>query len=172
MTDKEFENIACEMREAALRTARSFPLPTDDAEDVAQEVMLRLWAMHERVGKEDRVGAMVSIMARNACIDHLRKRHHEAILNEDIGAMTEVNQQDELEYRELKEWIDEQIDQLPSTNATILRMRQIELREIDEIASLLGLTTSSVKTLLSRARRQLLERIRQDRQFGIGTRRE
>ena len=53
-----------------------------------------------------------------------------------------------------------QIEQLPSTNGIILRMRQLEQKELDEIAALLGIQKSSVSTLLSRARHQLLQELK------------
>ena len=65
-----------------------------------------------------------------------------------------------LEYKELETWLEKRIDSLPSTSGIILRMRQIENRELDEIASILGISKASVSTLLSRARRQLLDELK------------
>ena len=71
----------------------------------------------------------------------------------------EVTPHDRLEYAELEQWIDEQIDSLPSTAGMILRMRQLERRELSEIADILGIQQSSVSTLLSRARSELQNKL-------------
>ena len=149
MTQKEFEHIALQMHSKALHVARIYVPLEADAEDVAGDVMLKLWEH------------LVGILTRNRAIDLLRTHKQERSLNESYEFLEERNQHDELEYKELEQWLEREIDRLPPTNAIILRMRQLEHRELEEIASLLGITKSSVSTLLARARRQLLERIKQ-----------
>ena len=103
MTPKEFEHRVMEMRSQALSAARQFGLSTEEAEDVAQDVMLRLWVMHERIRAKDTAGWLARIAARHACIDRLRMRHRERFeLSEaDIERGTPY---DALEYKELEQW--------------------------------------------------------------------
>ena len=129
MTPKEFEHKVKEMRTQALRVAHGFGFSEEEAKDVAQDVMLRLWAIHERIGEDDPVERLAS-----------------------------------LEYKELEHWLFRQIEQLPDTCGIILKMRQLEHRELSEIATLLGITQSSVSTLLTRARHQLLEQLKRRNQ--------
>ena len=63
--------------------------------------------------------------------------------------------------REDEQWLQERIRNLPPTQHAVLHMRQVECRPNAQIAALLGMKESSVSTLLARARRQLLEEIRQ-----------
>ena len=139
MTPKEFEHRVMEMRSQALSAARQFGLSTEEAEDVAQDVMLRLWVMHERIRAKDTAGWLARIAARHACIDRLRMRHRE-------------------QFELSEQWFFQEIEQLPTTCGIILRMRQLEHRDINEIATLIGITPESVSSLLSRARRQLIEK--------------
>ena len=157
MTPKEFEHRVMVMRSQALSAARQFGLSTEEAEDVAQDVMLRLWVMHERIRAKDTAGWLARIAARHACIDRLRMRDREQFeLSEaDIERGTPY---DALEYKELEQWFFQEIEQLPTTCGIILRMRQLEHRDINEIATLIGITPESVSSLLSRARRQLIEK--------------
>lgn len=164
MTPKQFEHKVMEMRTQALRVACRFGLPTEEAEDVAQDVMLRLWAIHERIGADDPVERLASIAARHACIDNLRLRRKQEDIERSEVIAEEQNQHDALEYKELEHWLFRQIEQLPGTYGIILKMRQLEHRELHEIATLLGITQSSVSTLLSRARRQLLEQLKRRNQ--------
>ena len=157
MTQKDFEHIAPAMRAKALAVAHGFGFSTDEAEDVAQDVLLKLWCVHERLTLEV---SLAAVAAKRCCIDKVRLRHHEEEIDEYTVPLETSNQHDQLEYEELERWLFRQIDQLPSSCSIILRMRQLEHRELDEIATLLGITKSSVSTLLSRARRQLLQELK------------
>ena len=66
--------------------------------------------------------------------------------------------------REEEQWLQQRIRDLPPTQHAILHMRQVEHRSNAQIAALLGIKETSVSTLLGRARRQLLEEIRQQRE--------
>ena len=164
MTPKEFEHKVMEMRTQALRVAHGFGLSKEEEEDVAQDVMLRLWAIHERIGAADPVERLVGIATRHECIDRIRLRHKEEDAERSVSIVEERNQHDALEYKELEHWLFRQIEQLPDTCGIILKMRQLEHRELGEIATLLGIEKSSVSTLLARARRQLLEQLKRRNQ--------
>ncbi len=159
MTQKEFEHNALQMRAKALAVAQGFGFSDDESEDVAQDVLLKLWAMHESIEADTPVERLASIAAQHQCIDRLRSRQQPVLGLTDVIA-PEPSQHEELVYKELEEWLLRQIEQLPSTNGIILRMRQLEQKELDEIAALLGIQKSSVSTLLSRARHQLLQELK------------
>ena len=82
MTQKEFEHIAVQMHSKALHVARIYVPLEADAEDVAGDVMLKLWAMHEKVPPDDKVEHLVGILTRNRAIDLLRTQKQERSLNE------------------------------------------------------------------------------------------
>jgi RNA polymerase sigma-70 factor (ECF subfamily) len=73
--------------------------------------------------------------------------------------------QEMLEMQEDDKWLSEKLQQLPTTQRTLLYMRQVERRSHEEIATLLGIETTSVSTLLARARRTLLEEIKRRNQI-------
>lgn len=156
MTQKTFEHIALRLRSKALEVARWHHLSVDDAEDVAQDVMLKLWSMHDDIDSDGPVESYAAVVSKHLCIDRIRTRHEEGEYDESMSIAVEAEQQNWLEYQELEQWLSKRIDALPETNKLILTMRQIENRELDEIADILGINKSSVSTLLSRARRQLL----------------
>ena len=95
MTQKEFEHIAVQMHSKALHVARIYVPLEADAEDVAGDVMLKLWAMHEKVPPDDKVEHLVGILTRNRAIDLLRTQKQERSLNESYEYMEERNQHDE-----------------------------------------------------------------------------
>lgn len=135
----------------------------DEAEDIAQDVMLRLWQMHDELDRYDSVEALVALMAKHQLRNHQRRKPSET-LDEAIVVSLNTSPHEELESKENDEWLSAKLQQLPTTQRTLLYMRQVERRSHEEIARLLGIEITSVSTLLARARRTLLEEIKRRNQ--------
>ena len=152
--------MASETRARSVSIAGQFGFVQDDAEDIAQDVMLKLWNLHEQLNDAAHLKASAAITTKRVCIDRWRTAHQHADIANTMPLIDEDSLHDRLEYTELEHWIDEQIDILPSTAAMVLRMRQLEHRELGEIADILGIRQTSVSTLLSRARNELLNKLK------------
>ena len=160
MEEKEFIHIAKELRERAYGASQRMGADDALAEDVAQEVMLRLWQMHESL-EAKRLGNMASIMARNLTIDQQRSVHAVSIEEEHVSRFVDTSEpMQRLEESENEEWLRQKLKQLPRTQQTILHLRQVERLTHREIAERLGLQETSISTLLARARKSLLEEIK------------
>ena len=160
MERSAFEQLARTWREKALSVSRHYGAGNDEAEDIAQDVMLRLWQMHDDLDRYEKPEALVTLMARHLLRNHQRRRKPE-LLGEAMVVSLSNSPHDLLEMKEDDDWLDKRLRQLPTTQRTLLYMRQVERRSHEEIARLLGIETTSVSTLLARARRTLLEEIRQ-----------
>ena len=143
MDKSAFEQKARTWREKAVSVSLHCGAGKEEAEDIAQDVMLRLWQMHDELERYQSVEAIVTIMARHQLRNHQRRKPDEA-LDEAKLLRIEASPQ----------------KQMPTTQRTLLYMRQVERRSHEEIAQLLGIETTSVSTLLARARRTLLEEIK------------
>ena len=146
-------------REKALNVSRHYGAGKDEAEDIAQDVMLRLWQMHEELERFRSVEAIVALMAKHLIRNHQRRKPSE-VLDEAMIVSMNTSPHEELEIRENEEWLLSKLQQLPTTQRTLLYMRQVERKSHEEIAILLGIEVTSVSTLLARARRTLLEEIK------------
>ena len=159
MERSAFEQKARTWREKALNVSRHYGAGEDMAEDIAQDVMLRLWQMHDELEHYDSIEALATLMARHLLINHQRRRKPEA-LNETMTFSITASPHEQLEMKENDQWLTKRMEQLPTTQRTLLYMRQVERRTHEEIARLLGIETTSVSTLLARARKSLLEDIK------------
>ena len=165
MTQEEFTHIANEMRRKSVSIAQGFGYGLEDAEDIAQDVMLKLWCLHEKMDDAARLKASVAIITKQVCIDKWRTTHIQTRVGDTMPIVDEDSLYDKLEYAELEQWMKEQIDNLPSTSSIVLRMRQLEHRELSEIAEILDIRQTSVSTLLSRARNELLNKLKRRNQL-------
>ena len=146
-------------REKALSVSRHYGAGIDEAEDIAQDVMLRLWQMHEELERFRSVEAIVALMAKHLIRNHQRRKPSE-VLDEAMIVSMNTSPHEVLETKENEEWLSAKLQQLPTTQRTLLYMRQVERKSHEEIAILLGIEVTSVSTLLARARRTLLEEIK------------
>ena len=159
MEKSVFEQKARSWREKALSVSQSYGAGKDEAEDIAQDVMLRLWQMHDELEQYRSTEAVVTLIARHLLRNHQRRKPSET-LDETMIISLNTSPLDELEMKEDDAWLTKRLQQLPTTQRTLLYMRQVERRSHEEIAQLLGIETTSVSTLLARARRSLLEEIK------------
>ena len=159
MDRNAFEQQARTWRKKALSVSLNYGAGKDEAEDIAQDVMLRLWQMHDELDSYESIEALAALMARHLLRNHQKRRQPET-LNEAIVVSLNTSPHDILEMKEDDAWLTKRLEQLPTTQRTLLYMRQVERRSHEEIARLLGIEITSVSTLLARARRTLLEEIK------------
>ena len=159
MEKSAFEQKARTWREKALEVSMHYGAGKDEAEDIAQDVMLRLWQMHDELERFRSVEAIVALMAKHLIRNHQRRKPSE-VLDETMIVSMNTSPHEVLETKENEEWLSAKLQQLPTTQRTLLYMRQVERKSHEEIATLLGIEVTSVSTLLARARRTLLEEIK------------
>ena len=159
MDKTAFEQQARTCREKALSVSMSCGAGRNEAEDIAQDVMLRLWQMHDELERYRSIEALAALMAKHLLRNHQRRKPSET-LDEAMIISLKTSPLDELEMKEDDVWLTKRLELLPTTQRTLLYMRQVERRSHEEIARLLGIETTSVSTLLARARRSLLEDIK------------
>lgn len=159
MKEEAFAKLAPQLRSLAQKVSRGAGASKEEAEDIAQDAMLRLWQMHEELERFNSLEAVTARMARNLTFS----LHRKPVLTDLNGSeitMLQPSPAETLEDKENYEWMQRRIKELPDTEHTILIMRQVEQRSNEEIARLLGIAATSVSTLLARARRRLLEDIK------------
>ena len=119
----------------------------DEAEDVVQDAMLKIWQMREQLSVP--IDSLAFIIVRNLSISILRRRHDTA----EADNISNIPQPTDEEERIRLERMMLMVEQLPDKQQTILRLRHMEGMEMSDIASLLCTTEAAVRQSLSRARK-------------------
>lgn len=163
MHEQDFISHITLLRSTALQLGQQFFGNVEDAEDVAQETMMRLWAAREHIDLTCPLKPLVARVARNVCVDHQRNRRF--LQTERIQALTgglePSDPQSLLEERENDVWLEHRLKALPEYLRRVLRMRQEDDLSNQQIADVLGTDPRSVQTLISKARHQLLNDLKQ-----------
>ena len=160
MDRSAFEQQARSWRKKALQVSINCGAGREEAEDIAQDVMLRLWQMHDDLDRYEKPEALVALMSRHLLRNHQRRRKPE-LIDEAMVVSLSSSPHDLLEMKDDDAWLEKRLRQLPTTQRSLLYLREVERRSHEDIARLLGIETTSVSTLLARARRRLLEEIKQ-----------
>ena len=119
MDRNAFEQQARTWRKKALSVSLNYGAGKDEAEDIAQDVMLRLWQMHDELERYESVEALAALMARHLLRNHQRRRQPET-LNEAIVVSLNTSPHDILEMKEDDAWLTKRLEQLPTTQRTLL----------------------------------------------------
>ena len=161
MQQQEFEHIVPHLRQRILAEARSHGLDNDSAEDVAQDVLLKLWALRDELDRLRSVEAWTVTVTRHLVLDRLRRPTTLTVDNGQPLADTAERPDQRMETIDNEAWLERRLRDLPDKEYQVLHLRQVERRTTQEIATIVGIAESSVPTLLSRARRKLLESYKQ-----------
>ena len=163
MQEQDFLTYITPLRPTALRIGQQFFGSAADAEDVAQETLLRLWAAREHIDSSHSLEALVARVAKNVCVSMKRAKSGKETTHIPIHSAPsligraggESSPQSLLEEREDAVWLEHRLKAMPEYLSRILRMKQEELLTNQQIADILGTDPRSVATLISKARHQL-----------------
>lgn len=165
MEEKAFSEIAVRLRGKAVGTALACGLDAMQADDVAQDALLKLWNMRDQLGRYRSLEALTVVMTRHLVVDSQRRRqsHATVAMPDNLGQLADSSgtPQEQLEELDNDTWLQERLDHLPDRQRSVLYMRQVEHRDYDEIARLLGIATTSARTLVARARKSLFLEFKQ-----------
>ncbi|MBK5196023.1 MAG: RNA polymerase sigma factor [Proteiniphilum sp.] len=154
----EYKRIVITLRPSLLTVARNITGNNEDAEDVVQDVCLKIWHQRDRFGQYKNVEAYSITMVKNLSIDRIRNRRSS------VGEVALLTHESEdwlpdsiLEEKEESEAIRSIIGMLPPLQQRILQMKDIEGYETDEITHITGIAAEAVRNNLSRARKRVRE---------------
>lgn len=119
--------------------------------------MLKLWTIHQKLPVGKPVEGLAAVVSRHLVIDLLRQQQKTVPIDtQQLIADTHILPDARAEIADNEAWLEKRMQSLPSTEYQVLHLRQVEGKDNDEIARLLGVSPNSVATLLSRARKRLL----------------
>jgi RNA polymerase sigma-70 factor, ECF subfamily len=138
----------------------------EDAEEIIQETALKALKSWDQFRGESQISTWLYKIASNTCFSKQKRRKNEIVFSQELDGLpkelhdqTAVNitdwSQDPLTHvlnDELREVLDRAIMKLPEMYRIVFLMRDIEGLSGDQIAQILGISTTNVKVRLHRAR--------------------
>jgi RNA polymerase sigma-70 factor, ECF subfamily len=138
--------------------AHSILRDRESAEDVTQEVFIKVWRALPGYDGRASISTWIYTITRNASVSALRARHPQSSLSDpEVMEAAEANYPgpatDVLAERAA---ILKIVDRLPTKQRQVVMLFYMEEQSHEEVATMLAIPVGTVKTLLHRARAQLL----------------
>ena len=165
-----FAKLVEKHQRAVLGTIAKMTNQSPDTEDIAQQVFIRLWKSAKRYQPRAKFTTFLFTITRNLVFNATRKKsrrkEHSLDEQEDEWHQTIEDQNTQsrpdksIAQAELREMIDQAISSLPEKQRLAVVLRRYEKMPYEEIADVLELSVSAVKSQLFRARAALRESLR------------
>lgn len=161
MQIKELTDMVIPFKNKLYRFALSIVGNSFDAEDIVQEVMIKIWKKKDHFQAIENKEAWCMTVTRNLSIDKTRsKKHKTQDINDyyhisDSGATPDAS----LESKDALKYVKIYMDQLPEKQKEVIHLRDVEGFTYQEISDITGITVDQVKVYLHRGRKKLREKL-------------
>ena len=166
-----WEEIVRLHRRKVFNIAYKFVGRHDQAEDLTQEVFLKLYKSLDTFDRRANFQTWLISVSRNLCIDHYRSvRKEREVVNREIDPAeltppsNERSAQSILEQRDRVRLLRQALDKLQPTLRTAVLLRDIQELSYQEIAQRLSLPEGTVKSRINRGRTELARQFRRLRE--------
>jgi len=165
---RRFEQLVDQHGSRLFQLARLMLGRDDEAEDVAQDTLVKLWKNVDRLRHGEELPWLMTC-TRNACLDVLRGRTRARGLlqlivseNKALGQADDSGPAEEMRSDERVRALRAAIRDMPEPGRSLLILRDIQELDVATVARTLELSETQVKVYTFRARRQLRYRLEED----------
>ncbi len=180
-----FKTDVLPMKDKLFRLAMRITLNRQDAEDIVQETLIKIWNRREQWENLDAIEPWGMTIARNLAIDTVRKRDIRQTLSIDsreenpmkesqsqpliasIADSLKATPYERMQERERLQMVKELMDSLPEKQKTAMYLRDFEEKSYKEIADIMQISKDQVKISIFRARQYVKNKYNIITQYGL-----
>lgn len=161
---REFEERLAECGPLAFRVARSVLRNNHDAEDIAQDALLRAYRQFDRLRDRTRFKGWLVRIAFRLSLDRVRsaKRREvrETQWSQPDRRPTPPTVEDLAASSQFQERLDRALEELPEKIRLVLLLAAMQGHTLEEVAAMLSLPLGTVKSRLFFGKKKLVEKLR------------
>lgn len=168
-----FGEIVRRYESAVAATVIGMMGPGDEAEEVGQVTMIKLYQSLDRFKGDAHLKTYVTRIAMNAALDALRRRKRNLLRffepqTNDQGSWEETlaNDENHAEAFENRQLVQYALSKLKPEFRSVAVLRLMHGNSVDEVAEILGIAPGTVLSRLSRAKKQLTDVLKEELQYG------
>ena len=164
MEHAEFIRLAPQLRKKAMSVGQSFFASEDEAEDVAQETLIRIWKAWDGVSSPGEADRLTISVAKHECINVWRReqrRPHTSLSISHEETQPAAPGSSSLEGDELSEAIRKAASTLPRSEGRLWRLFAEAGMAAAEISAITEVNVRSVSTMLSHARNHIYKLLKE-----------
>ncbi len=158
-----FERLASRYEHKVYRLCCSVLRDPDQAQDAAQESLLRVWKALPKYDQRASLSTWIYTITRNRCLTAIERRRVQESLSDpavelEVQSVQSSAPEPDADQAAILRGL---VEELPERYRTALTLYYYEERDVSEVAQMLGAPEGTIKTYLYRARALLLERLRE-----------
>lgn len=170
MNYETFENRVLPVKNKLFRFAFRLLGSSEEAKDVVQEVMIKVWNGREQMATIENMEAWCMRITKNLSLDRLRSNQRRA--TDSLTESFEIRQEtltphERTEIHENMQRVNEMIAALPEKQRQVIHLRDVEGYSYNEICEILELDMNQVKVNLFRARTTVREKLVKINAYGL-----
>lgn len=154
-----FQNDILPLKDKLFRMALRITMQREEAEDVVQETLIKLWKQRDNLEGIESLEAYAITMARNLALDHQKRASNNTISLDASPLISErsINPYDNIYAQEGLRRINKLMADLPEKQRSCMQLRDFEGKNYREIAEIMSITEDQVKVNIFRARKYIKE---------------
>ena len=157
-----FQSDILPLKNELFRMALRITQNREEAEDVVQETMIKVWNRREQWSQLESIEAFCLTICRNLALDKLRRMDNQVqSLSDDIDTLDQShgsNPEQVAIQNDRTQMVRQLISELPERLRTCMQLRDIEGKSYRDIATVLDITEQQVKVNIFRARQTVREK--------------
>ena len=150
--------------ERIFNLAFRFTRNQQEAEDLTQDIFLKLYRNLDRYRGDVPLMAWALRLSRNLCVDHYRhhrtRKQAETVSDEVLAHLpSDEDVERRRERRERRRLVRQVLDEMSESLASVLTLRDLQGLSYEEIAGFFEVPVGTVKSRLNRGRKELVRRV-------------
>lgn len=167
MTTEEFKNTVIPFSRKLYPMLFRILKDEEETRDALQDLMVKLWDKRGELSSCTNLSAYIITVARNHSFDLLKKKRPVRINGDEDHNVMSLKVDDASETKEQFLHVRQSIERLPEKYRTVIRLRDIDGFEFEEIKEMTGYEVPYIRVLLSRARQKVKEEVEKTYDYGL-----
>lgn len=169
MKKLSFRDDVLPLKDKIFRLALRITLSRAEAEDIVQDVLIKVWNRRDDLAEVDSIEAYSLTVCRNLSLDRLQRKENDNV-NLDDASPTEADDAPpdlQMIRNERIDNIKRLIERLPIPQRAAMQLRDMEGKTYKEISAITGQTEEQVKVNIFRARQYIRKQIEKIENYGL-----
>ena len=173
MSEASFRTDVLPLKNELFRLAMRITLNRQDAEDIVQETMLKVWSRREQWAEIDSMEAFCLTICHNLALDRVKRMSRQTSTSLDSDTLDwadysyDSDPEEQTVQRDRLQIVRQLMDTLPEKQRICIQLRDVEGKPYKEIAAIMAITEEQVKVNIFRARQTIKKKFIENEQYGL-----
>ena len=169
MKKLSFRDDVLPLKDKIFRLALRITLSRAEAEDIVQDVLIKVWNRRDDLAEVDSIEAYSLTVCRNLSLDRLQRKENDNVNLDDAPPTEAEDAPPDLQMirNERIDNIKRLIERLPIPQRAAMQLRDMEGKTYKEISAITGQTEEQVKVNIFRARQYIRKQIEKIENYGL-----